>query len=84
MEKLLKIYSVDNGFCRVNYSVKNEENQTVYYCIQEEFDDVFVCYRSTAEEEPQYKVVCIKSIWEVPTGNSTIEKGVRKFLTGED
>jgi len=32
----LKIHSIDNGFCRVMYYVKNNNNQTLYYCLQDE------------------------------------------------
>jgi len=40
-------------------------------------------YRSTSEWEPDYPVKGPKEIWEVPTGNSEIEKRVREFLIGE-
>jgi hypothetical protein len=83
-DKPLKIHSIDNGFCRVNYSTKNPAGETVFYCLQDEgarYGGV-CCYRSTKELEPDYPVYfLLNHKFEVPTGDSAIEITVRKFLT---
>ena len=80
---LVKIISVDNGFCRVNYVAKNDADQNVYYCIQDEGNNDVQFYRCTGQPwcEPNYTIKCSDwSIIEIPTGDSEIEITVRDFL----
>ncbi len=81
--KLLQIYDIDNGFCRINYVAKNSNNLRVCYCLQDEGENYggVTQYRSTQDWEPDNKVTSKKKIWEVPTGNSDIEIAVRAYLT---
>ena len=85
--KDFKIHSIDNGMCRVNYITRNSKNELVYYCLQDECSwkhlDVN-CYRCSSDFEPSYTVKHDKNRFEVPTGDSKIEKTIREFLTGEE
>ena len=78
---ILKIYSIDQGFCRVNYRYKNDSDQMIYYCIQDEGSYV-VRYRctDTPEIEPSHEVAVIKSCFEVPKGTDELSTKVREFL----
>lgn len=82
--KLLKIHSIDNGFCRVNYIGVNQSNQKVYYCLQDEGTDDIHLYRSSDDLEPSHICHAEAHIFEVPTGNSTIEISVRSRLLQGD
>lgn len=77
---MLKIHSIDNGFCRINYTGKNSLNQTIYYCLQEEHPNDIRCYRSSQDLEPSHECVAKAAAFEVPTGNSAIEVAIRKRL----
>lgn len=85
-KNVLNIHSIDNGFCRVMYSAKNEDNQTVYYCLQDEGENYggVILYRCTQDGEPDYPCRFDSGagwdIFEVPQGDSDIEKVVRNFL----
>jgi len=82
----LKIHSIDNGFCRVMYYVKNNNNQTLYYCLQDEGANYggVILYRCTPDGEPDYPCEFqgenIWSMFEVPSGDTEIEVAVRAFL----
>ena len=84
MKFKLKIYEIDNGFCRISYKVKNLHDQTIYYCIQDEGDQCGNCiiYRQTSDGEPDYpiKLDFTQVEFEIPTGDSDIEIAVRDFL----
>lgn len=86
MKKKLTIHSVDNGFCRINYKAKNNNNETIYYCLQDEgaAHGGVLCYRSTQDMEPSHQVKGNRELFEVPAGDSAIEKAVREYLTKED
>lgn len=83
-EKILKITDVDNGFCRVNYVARNDDNQKVYYCIQNDGPpDGLNLYRCTDQpwREPSHIKKCTDwNIFEIPTGDSAIEIEIRDFL----
>ena len=79
-DKDFKIHHIDTGFCRVNYKAINSDGQTIFYCLQDEGDEV-VCYRSSKDFEPDYQINYEKHRFEVPTGNTDIEITVRKYLT---
>lgn len=81
---MLKIHSIDNGFCRINYVGKNTDNQNVYYCLQDEGQDGIHLYRSTCDLEPSHECNAIASIFEVPTGDTQIEVSVRNRLLQGD
>jgi hypothetical protein len=82
-EKDFKIHSIDNGFCRVNYKIKNADGKTVFYCLQDEGKTYggVICYRcADSDFEPDYPIKYHKDRFEVPTGNSSIEIIVREYL----
>lgn len=79
-EKRMKIRSIDNGFCRVNYIALNDEGQKGYFCIQDEGQGIFITYRCSYDNEPMYEVYGRKSAFEVPRGDTRIERDVRKYL----
>lgn len=82
----MKIHSIDEGFCRINYVGLNRFKQKVYYCLM----DNGYCgkininlYRSTQELEPEYPVrikVPAKEIFELPEGNSELIKACREWI----
>jgi hypothetical protein len=81
----LMIHSVDNGFCKVNYTMRNGKN-TLYYCLMEgsygEFK-VVTCYRCCKLFEPSYPVkttLPLAELFELPIGDSAIEIAVRKHI----
>lgn len=82
-DKDFKIHSIDNGFCRVNYTAENSAGQTLIYCLQDEGANYggVVCYRCSGDFEPNYEIKYGKDRFEVPTGDSDIEKVVREYLT---
>ena len=84
--KTFKIHSIDNVFCRINYTFKNAQGQKLYYCLQDEGKNYggVICYRSSVDLEPCYKVMAKLSDFEIPTGDSEIEVVVREYLTKED
>jgi hypothetical protein len=86
MCKKLKVFSVDTGFCRVNYVRENPDGQKVYYCIQEEMDGVFVAYRSSSLPwlEPDYMIhanLALNEIFENPEGTTQLEIDISAWLS---
>lgn len=79
---MMKIHSIDNGFCRVNYVKKNNQNQLIHCCIQDDGRGGGVnVYRQTKDGEPQNKIIPVRyDIFQIPTGDSAIEIIVRDFL----
>lgn len=82
---IFKIEDVDQGFCRVLYSTKNDQNQKIYYCIQEEFKNSCVLYRCS--QGPYFEPMSpskIKAeatiIMEVPSGDTQLEQAVRQYI----
>lgn len=43
----LTIVEVNEGHCQVTYKTKNTDDQTIYYCLQEEFKDQIRMIRCT-------------------------------------
>lgn len=82
-----KLFYIDIGFCRVLYSVHNDNNEKIYYCFQDEGD---ICggvkfYRMTSDGEPQYEIKKFKIgavLWfEIPnTIESDLMKKVCKYI----
>lgn len=69
---------VDNGYCRIYYQL--DENKKMY-CIQQDFENIYNPYICNNEwGEPEYKVNVPLELFEVPKGDSEIEKGVRNYL----
>lgn len=88
MKKDFQIHSIDNGFCRVNYTGKNRGDGTRFYCLQDEGVNHggVILYRSSSDWEPSYPVTLhphLRSRFEIPTGDSAIEIAVREYLTKE-
>jgi len=81
--KDFKIHSIDNGYCRVNYTAVNSAGQKIYYCLQDEGTNYggILCYRSSSDQEPDYLITYSRDRFEIPTGNSAIEVSVRNYLT---
>ncbi len=85
-----KIVEVNNGFCRIVYSCKNDENQKIFYCLQDEGDGFggIKLYRCTGEFEPEYEVRSfkdgVKARFEKPKGSSDLEKNAIKWIEGEE
>ncbi len=82
-EKTFKIHSIDNGFCRVNYTAINADGKTIYYCLQDEGTNYggVICYRCSGDFEPSYEMKYNCNRFEIPMGNSHIEITVRNYLT---
>ena len=78
-KRILRIHSVEPGFCRINYTVPGRKG--AHYCLQEDFDDI-KAYRSSPDWEPDSEVVFDKGQWEIPRGDSDIETKVRNCLEG--
>ena len=80
---MMKIHSVDNGFCKVNYKTKNAVGETIYYCLMDSGVNHggVQCYRTCRMFEPSYVVTCNHELFEVPTGDTQVEIAVRKYLT---
>ena len=86
MSKDFTINYVDHGFCRIVYEAINSAGKKVYYCLQDEGTHYggVLCYRmSSIDGEPDYLITYGTSRFEIPIGNSVIEKAVRNYLTGE-
>ncbi len=85
-EKTFKIHSIDNGFCRVNYIAKNNDNKQIYYCLQDEgigYGGV-CCYHCSNDFEPSYLIKYNRNRFEIPKGNSAIEIIVRNYLNQKE
>ncbi len=85
--KPFKIAKIDNGFCRITYKTKNDNNETIYYGLQEDFKDVVNVYRCSKDGEPSHQVKLKKpasELFERPLGDEQIEIAVRKFLDKKD
>lgn len=85
MSKKFKIKQIDQGYCRVLYTTKNDDNQEFYYCIQEDFENVCVFYRCTRGPyfEPMYEAKIKDGATieiESPRGDTKLEKAVRNFI----
>jgi len=81
--KNFKIHHIDNGFCRIVYKAKNSKNQIIYYCLQDEgvYHGGVLCYRTSTDFEPDYRIDFPKNMFEIPMGDSEIEKVVREYLS---
>lgn len=82
---------IDNGYCRVYYRNKGREGDNRLFCLQEccneeaaqaagvDWFELLVC---TEEGEPEYTIRFAENVKEIsqPTGDSSIEVSVRRFL----
>jgi len=82
MDKSIRIHFIDHGFCRINYIAISPAKVKMYYCLQEEAYGV-VCYRCSKDFEPDYPTTCPEELFEIPTGDSLIERTIRTYLTGD-
>lgn len=71
----------DNGYCRVYYTWKNSEGQTVDYCAQDEGKGQIVFYRCTGGDwnEPDYEVRP-KNAPPFSPGNTETDIAVNKWI----
>ena len=82
----MKLHSVDQGFCRINYVTKNADNRTIYYCIQEDScgtDPITTVYRCTQDGEPDYPVSFkgrLKELFPLAPGNTAMEHRINNFI----
>lgn len=55
---ILKIHSIDSGFCRIYYKTNNQHGQKILYCLQDEGGSHggIKLYRCTEEGEPSHEV----------------------------
>lgn len=82
----LKIEYIDNGFCRIVYSIRNEQDQKIFYCLQDEGKhDGIKMYRCTKEHEPSHvaKPNSVISI-EIPKGQTDLEKGIFEYINNHE
>jgi hypothetical protein len=86
-EKVFKIKEVNRGFDRLVYQAKNDSDQIVYYCFQDDFGITFYRCSDCDYFEPQRKIKLrnnnILKMFEIPSGDSEIENKVRQYLTNE-
>ena len=86
---MFKIYGIDNGYWQITYKIKNGENQHIYYCLQDEGENYggVLLYRMTSDGEPSHECKMNNdnfSKFEIPSGDSNIEKVVRNFLNEKE
>lgn len=78
MSTKLKVHSIDSGFCRVYYHARNNDGESVWYCLQDEGKNIGLrFYRCTDDGEPCYPIELKKpasELLEIPAGDSEIEK----------
>ncbi|MCP4914633.1 MAG: hypothetical protein GY909_16070 [Oligoflexia bacterium] len=83
----LKLEYLDTGFCIAVYSIKNDNDQKIYYGIQEDgygSDSSYRLMRLSQDHEPQNKVTLRGELLiDVPQGSSELEKGVRDFIKSQ-
>ena len=85
MAKKLAYHSTDTGYCRVYYTWLNSEDQTCYYCIQDEGGGGMVFYRCTDSPwcEPDYPIKPYPEILTLSPGNDELDIAVNKWITNK-
>ena len=79
MAKHLKLSHTDPGYCRVYY-----QHDTALYCLQEEAAGVYLLYRCTDEEEPDYTVDISGFVFDpIPEPRTEDEIAIMEFLTSK-
>lgn len=74
-----------SGFCRIVYISKNDKNQKILYCLQDDgsrFGGVKL-YRCSLDGEPSYEIKLKPNSgfeFEKPTGESGLEKLVKIWI----
>jgi hypothetical protein len=83
----LKIVEVNPGFCQITYSCRNDQDQRIFYCLQDNGyggKTQIRLLRATQEYEPDYEINKLKEGYyfefEVPTGDSNIEAACREYI----
>jgi hypothetical protein len=74
-----KLHSIDTGFCRVYYTTRNESNERIIYCIQDNGKEGVELYRCSRDGEPSHPVKfkeplqnilpLFKNVYPIPEGN---------------
>jgi len=81
-----KIYSIDEGYCRITYKTKNADNETIYYGLCDmgcHREPEIILHRLTQDGEPSHPVklkVKAKDTFEMPEGDSVLIKACRKWI----
>lgn len=74
-----KVFDVNEGHCQITYWTKNNFDQRIFYCLQDNHG--IRPMRCTQEGEPEHEVVIKNySLWDIPQGDSKIEIKARQFL----
>jgi len=86
--RMTKFEIVKIDSCRILYKTKNIDNQTIYYCLQDDFGKVnlYRCSRSPWFE-PQVKATIKEGArveFGVPTGETELEIKARRWIQGLD
>ena len=82
----LKIIAVDNGNCRVLYKAKGRRTK---YCVQQDWRESQVdsikdtCVLYVFDGEPSHEVPHENKVYEVPAGDTRIEKDVARWIMSE-
>jgi len=79
-----KIKRIDNGFCIILYSVKNENDETIFYGLQDGLSGIELM-RCTRDGEPSHGANFNRPVrMERPTGESEIECKVRDYINDHE
>jgi hypothetical protein len=89
MKPTFKIHAVDTHWHRVIYKTKNDQGQTVYYCLSPERkpwsdERIVKLYRTTRgpDFEPEYEIerAFDPRAFEMPTDDSTVSERIREYF----
>ncbi len=79
-----KLHSIDSGFCRIFYTTRNEHNERLIYCLQDDGRNMGVSlYRCSQDGEPSYKVKFkfdLKDNFEAPKGDTELEQNCKRYI----
>jgi hypothetical protein len=86
-----KIHSINPGFCRIHYVTRNDKNESLYYCLQDDgrgadwanSSNGIVLYRCSKDWEPSYPInfkLPARELMEIPTGDSELELKAKEWI----
>jgi hypothetical protein len=85
--KFLKVHSVNEGFCRVNFTCQNKKNEKLFYCLQESKENgvkFLTFYRSSKDLEPSHPIDSTEFIFQYPNpilhGNTELINMVWEYI----
>jgi hypothetical protein len=74
-----KLHSINTGYCRIYYTTKNDTNERLIYCIQQDGHNEVNLYRCSKDGEPSHRVAfklplielfpLFQDVYPVPKGN---------------